>query len=74
MKKLRVVKVVVQPTIVEDDGTELTEVQCPPVVVAAKDWPAYSSKTFPEEIAQWEERRAKEEAKGKEEKPAEESV
>lgn len=56
MPKLRLIKVVVQPVFVLDDGENITETEHPPVVIAAADWPAYSGERFPAEVAEWQER------------------
>jgi hypothetical protein len=56
MAKLRLVKVLVQPVFVLDDG-ELTEVERePPIAIPAADWPTYSSERFPREVAEWQAR------------------
>lgn len=44
--KLRLLKVIVQPVFVVDDGETLTEQATEPVVVAAKDWPDYPKTGF----------------------------
>lgn len=41
---LRLVKVIVQPMLVEDDGEHLKEVVAKPVTVDAADWPDYPAK------------------------------
>lgn len=53
---LRLVKVIVQPIIVLDDGQTLTEVEQPPVTIPADEWPTYSSERFPRELADWQSR------------------
>lgn len=40
-KKLRLVKVTIQPTFVIDDGETLTEVSGQPILVSASEWPDY---------------------------------
>jgi hypothetical protein len=52
--KVRLLKVVVQPVFVLDDGDELTEVQHPATVIPAAEWPTYSSERFPSEVAEWQ--------------------
>lgn len=52
--KLRLVKVIVQPVFMLDDGTTLTEVEHPPTVIPANEWPTYSSERFPQEVAEWQ--------------------
>ncbi len=52
--KVRLLKVVVQPVFVLDDGEELTEVQHPATVIPAAEWPTYSSERFPREVAEWQ--------------------
>lgn len=54
--KLRLVKVVVQPVFVLDDGEEIIEVEHPAVNVPAGDWDRYSSQTFPQEVVAWQSR------------------
>jgi hypothetical protein len=44
--KLRLLKVIVQPVFVLDDGDNLTEVQADPVVVSPEDWPRYPTTGF----------------------------
>lgn len=56
MKQLRLVKVIVQPVFLVDDGENLTEMEHPPVAIPAADWPAYSGERFPAEVAAWQER------------------
>lgn len=56
MKKLRLVKVVVQPVFVLDDGKTLTEMEHPAIVIPPDEWPAYSGERFPRETAEWERR------------------
>lgn len=52
--KLRLVKVVVQPVFVLDDGENITELEHPPTVIPASEWPTYSSERFPREVAEWQ--------------------
>ena len=54
MKRLRLVKVIVQPVFVLDDGENVTELDHPPVAIPASEWPTYSSDRFPREVAEWE--------------------
>lgn len=54
MKKLRLVKVLVQPVFVVDDGETVTEVEHGAIAIPAADWPTYSSERFPAEVAAWE--------------------
>lgn len=56
MKRLRLVKVLVQPVFVLDDGDTVSEVDHPAIAIAAADWPTYSGERFPREAAEWEER------------------
>lgn len=46
MNKLRLLKVIVQPVFVVDDGAELTEHAVGPVTVPAADWPTYATGPF----------------------------
>lgn len=41
MKRLRLLKVLIQPVLVVDDGEGLSEANTQPVEVAADDWPSY---------------------------------
>lgn len=54
MRQLRLVKVIVQPVFVIDDGEHITEVEHPPTVIPAAEWPAYSSERFPAEVKAWQ--------------------
>ncbi len=56
MPELRLVKVIVQPVFILDHGTHVSEVDHPPVVIPAEEWPAYSSERFPSEVRAWQER------------------
>jgi hypothetical protein len=56
MRKLRLVKVVVQPVFVLDDGENIIEVEHQPTVIPANEWPTYSSERFPREVAEWQQR------------------
>lgn len=53
-KKLRLLKVVVQPTFVVDDGETLSEVLAEPVVVLAKDWAEYATGPFADAASAYE--------------------
>lgn len=55
-QKLRLRHVIVQPVLVLDDGTNLTDIEQPPVAIPADEWPTYSSERFPREIAEWQAR------------------
>lgn len=48
--RLRLVKVVVQATLVLDDGESLTEHVTSPVTLSASEWPTYATETFPEQL------------------------
>jgi hypothetical protein len=54
--KLRLIKVLVQPVLVLDDGETIEEVEHPAIVIPADEWPTYSSERFPREIAEWQAR------------------
>jgi hypothetical protein len=56
MPRIRLVKVVIQPVVMLEEDGELVEVDHPPVVVPAAEWPTYSSERFPREIQEWQER------------------
>lgn len=48
MATLRLLKVIVQPVFVLDDGLTLTEHVAEPVVVTATEWPSYPTTGFAE--------------------------
>lgn len=52
-KKLRLVKVIIQPIFVEDDGENLAERTVQPVHVSASEWESYPQK-MAEEIKRTE--------------------
>jgi hypothetical protein len=52
--KLRLIKVIVQPVFVLDDGENVTEIEHQPVAIPAAEWPAYSSERFPREVTEWQ--------------------
>lgn len=54
MKKLRLVKMLVRPVLVLDDGETIEEVEHPAIEVPAAEWPTYSSERFPAELAAWQ--------------------
>lgn len=54
MKRLRLVKVIVQPVFVLDDGDNIEAIEHPPVAIPAADWPTYSGERFPAEVAAWQ--------------------
>jgi hypothetical protein len=56
MPRLRLVKVIVQPVLVLDDGENMIEVDHPPVAIPADEWPTYSSERFPRELREWQAR------------------
>ena len=49
--RLRLVKVVVQPVCVWDDGETLVEVTAPPATIQASNWGDYSLDSHMEDIA-----------------------
>ncbi len=51
MAVLRLLKVIVQPVFVLDDGETLTEHVAEPVVVPAADWPTYPMTGYAEAFA-----------------------
>jgi hypothetical protein len=55
-KKIRLVKVAVQPFFVLDDGESIEEIEHPATVIPASEWPTYSGDRFPREVAEWQER------------------
>lgn len=54
MRKLRLVKVIVQPMFILDDGETVTEIEHPAVAIPAAEWPSYSSERFPREVEAWQ--------------------
>lgn len=46
MKKLRLLKVIVQPVFVVDDGQQLVEQAADPVVVSPAEWPTFATTAF----------------------------
>jgi len=54
--RVRLVKVIVQPVFVLDDGTTIVEVDQPPIAIPAAEWPTYSGERFPREVAEWQAR------------------
>lgn len=49
---IRVVQFIVQPILVDDDGTTLTPLQVAPITVPAAEWPQFSAETWPALLAQ----------------------
>lgn len=56
MPRLRLVKVIVQPVFVLDDGENVTELEHGPVAIPAAEWASYSGERFPAEVAEWQAR------------------
>lgn len=54
MSKLRLIKVLVQPVFMIDDGENLTEVEHAAVEIPASEWPTYSSDRFQREVDNWQ--------------------
>lgn len=52
MSKLRLLKVIVQPVFVIDDGESLAEQPAQPVEVSASEWPTFASGRFAEGFEQ----------------------
>lgn len=52
MKRLRLVKVIVQPVFAIDDGEDLTEMVADPIPVAAAAWPDFPERFEAERQAQ----------------------
>lgn len=48
MSKLRLLKVIVQPVFVVDDGEQLVEQAAQPVNVSPQDWPTFATTAFVE--------------------------
>lgn len=51
MPKLRLLKVIVQPVFVLDDGESLTEQVAEPVAVPPSEWPTYPTEGFARGVA-----------------------
>lgn len=64
MPKLRLVKVIVQPVFVLDDGEHVTEIEHPQMAVPAAEWPSYSAERFSREVAEWQARIDAEDVRG----------
>lgn len=56
MPTIRLVKVLVQPVFMLDHGDRLEEVEHAAVTLPAEDWPEYSGRRFPTEVAEWQAR------------------
>jgi hypothetical protein len=56
MAKLRLIKVLVQPVFVLDDGENVTEIEHPAVAIPAAEWSDYSGERFPAEVKAWQKR------------------
>lgn len=52
MRKLRLLKVIVQPVFAVDDGEQLVEQMADPVVVSPADWPTFATTAFLHGVAQ----------------------
>lgn len=52
--RVRLVKVLVQPVFVLDDGVNIEEIAHPAIVIPAAEWPTYSAERFPREVVEWE--------------------
>lgn len=53
-QRLRLVKVIVKPVFVIDDGATITEIDHQSVAIPAAEWPTYSSERFPREVETWQ--------------------
>jgi hypothetical protein len=51
MTRIRLLKVIVQPIFVVDDGERLIEQVAEPVTVSPADWPTFATTTFVEGMA-----------------------
>lgn len=56
MGRLRLVKVLVQPVFLLDDGDNVVELEHPVVAIPAAEWPSYSGDRFAREVAEWQQR------------------
>jgi hypothetical protein len=54
MRKLHLLKVIVQPVFVLIEDENATEVNHPPIAIPADEWPTYSSERFPAELKAWQ--------------------
>lgn len=54
MKRLRLVKVLVQPVFVLDDGETLTEITGQAGTVSAAEWPSYATERFLKQVSEAE--------------------
>jgi hypothetical protein len=52
--QIRLVKVIVQPVFVLDDGEHIIEIEHQPTMIPAVEWPTYSSERFPREVKEWQ--------------------
>ena len=52
--KIRLVKVIVQPVFILDDGDNIIELEHSATVIPASEWPTYSSERFPREVEAWQ--------------------
>lgn len=64
MRKLRLLKVIVQPVFVVDDGDQLIEQTAEPIVVSPADWPTFATTAFLEGVAQLQEQLEAEDSGG----------
>jgi hypothetical protein len=53
-RRLRLVGVTVHHHLVLDEVETLSGVTCPPVEVASKDWPTYSTEGSVKQVADWQ--------------------
>jgi hypothetical protein len=53
-RRVRLLKVIVQPVFLLDDGQSITEVPVEEHVIPAREWPTYSSERFPLEVTRWQ--------------------
>lgn len=51
-KRLRLLKVIVQPVFVVDDGENLTELSAQPMSVSSTEWPVFATTGFAEAVEQ----------------------
>jgi hypothetical protein len=49
-RKLRLLKVIVQPVFVVDDGEQLVELRADPVEVSGREWPTFPEGRFQEGV------------------------
>lgn len=52
MSRVRVLRFIVQPVLVIDDGEDLDPIDVQPIEVAARDWPTFAAEQWPAMLQQ----------------------